>query len=490
MNILMVASECTPFAKTGGLADVLGSLPIYLSKMGHDVRVVIPKYGFIDINKFKIKKEIPIMSVWMGNKEEWCAVHSTIYKEIKIYFVEFNLYFERNGIYHDNGFNDYEDNPKRFAFLSRAALEICKEIKFFPDIIHSHDWQTALIPAYLKVWHWNDPFFSKTASILTIHNIAYQGIYPAHHYPYLGFGREYFVSDIFECYGAINFLKAGIYFADFITTVSPKYAIETKEPFGGFGLAPYLNARGDRYIGILNGVDYDVWNPETDPFLPANYFLNDLSGKLICKKELQKRMGLEQNVKIPIIGIVSRFVEQKGLFLLLECLENILNNMVVQFAVLGAGDNRLESFFYYIPSKHRGKIGSYIGYNEELAHLIEAGSDFFLMPSLYEPCGLNQIYSMKYGTLPIVRAVGGLDDTVENYNEANGEGTGFKFYEASSNAIYYTVGWVVSTYFDRKHHMKKLIKNAMSKDFSWSKSAEKYEELYKKAIKVKKGELL
>lgn len=488
MNILMAASECSPFAKTGGLADVVGSLPIYLARMGHDVRVVIPKYSFINFKNYELKKEIPILGVWMGNKEEWACVYSTEVKGVKIYFVEFNLYFDRNGIYHDSAFNDYEDNPKRFAFLSRAALEICKAVNFKPDVLHSHDWQTALLSAYAKVWHWNDPFFYKSVNILTIHNIAYQGIYPKYHYPYLGFGEEFFIPDIFECFGAINFLKAGIFFADYVTAVSPKYAMETKEPFGGFGLAPYLNAKKDRYIGILNGVDYDVWDPAKDPFIPANYSIEDMKGKAICKKELQKRMGLEQNKDIPIIGIVSRFVEQKGLHLLLECLDDIVRNMVVQFVVLGAGDKRLESFFYYLPSKYPGRVGSYIGYNEELAHLIEAGSDFFLMPSLYEPCGLNQIYSMKYGTLPIVRAVGGLDDTVENYDEATGNGTGFKFYEASPKAIYYTVGWAISTYFDRKRHMKKLIKNAMSKDFSWDKSAKMYEELYIKAIRIKNGE--
>ncbi len=484
----MAASECSPFAKTGGLADVVGSLPIYLARMGHDVRIVMPKYSFINFKGYELKKEIPALSVWMGNKEEWTCVYSTEIKGVKIYFVEFNLYFDRSGIYHDSAFHDYEDNPKRFAFLCRASLEICKALNFKPDIIHSHDWQTALLSAYVKVWHWNDPFFYKSVTMLTIHNIAYQGIYPKHHYPYLGFGEEFFTSDIFECYGAINFLKAGIFFSDYVTTVSPKYCQETKEPFGGFGLAPYLNAKGGKYIGILNGVDYDVWDPARDPFLPANYSVEDLKGKAICKKELQKRMGLEQNKDVPVIGIVSRFVEQKGLHLLVECLDEIMRNMVVQFVILGAGDKRLESFFYYIPSRYPGRIGSYIGYNEELAHLIEAGSDFFLMPSLYEPCGLNQIYSMKYGTLPIVRAVGGLDDTVENYDEATGNGTGFKFYEASAHAIYYTVGWAISTYFDRKKHMKKLIKNAMLKDFSWEKSAKMYEDLYINAIKLKYGE--
>jgi starch synthase len=485
----MVASECSPFAKAGGLADVIGALPVFLKKLGHEVIVVIPKYSFIDVNKYNIKPAVPIMGVWMGTKEEWCAIYSTSTENgVKIFFVEFNLYFEREGIYHDSSFNDYEDNPRRFAFLCRAALELCRVINFVPDVIHSHDWQTALLSAYVKVWHWNDPFFSKAVNVLTIHNLAYQGIYPKYNYPYLGFGEEYFVPDIFECYGSINFLKAGIYFADYITTVSPRYAYETVQPYGGFGLAPYLANKRDKYVGILNGVDYSVWNPDTDRYLPANYSINDLSGKKICKLELQKRMGLERNENIPVIGIVSRFVEQKGLHLLAECIDDVVRNMVVQFAILGAGDKGLESFFYHLPAKYPGKVGSYIGYNEELAHLIEAGSDFFLMPSLYEPCGLNQIYSLKYGTLPIVRATGGLDDTVENYDEATGEGTGFKFYEASGRALYYTIGWAISTYFDRKHHMQKLIKNAMSRDFSWEKSAKEYEKLFEKAIKEKKGE--
>lgn len=488
MKILMVASECIPFAKTGGLADVVGSLPIFLRKLGHDVRVVIPKYGFIDPVKFSLKRRIPLLSVWMGNKEEWCAVDYTFLNDsVPVYLVEFNLYFDRNGIYHDENFNDYEDNPRRYAFLSRAALEICKEEKFVPDVIHVHDWHTALVSAYVKVWHWNDPYFSNSTCILTIHNMAYQGIYPKYNYPYLGFGEEYFTPDIFECYGAINFLKAGIYFADYITTVSPTYARESREPFGGFGLAPYLSNKGERFVGILNGVDYKVWNPETDIYLPANYTVNDLSGKAVCKKELQKRMGLKVDENIPMIGIVSRFVEQKGLNLLVDCIEDILRNMVVQFAILGAGDKYLESFFYHLPGKYPGKVGSFIGYSEELAHLIEAGSDFFLMPSLYEPCGLNQIYSLKYGTLPIVRATGGLEDTVENYDEKTGNGTGFKFYEPSSSALYNTVGWAISTYFDRKEHFLKLIKNAMKKDFSWEKSAKEYESLYEKSIREKKG---
>lgn len=488
LNILVVSSECVPFAKTGGLGDVAGTLPIALKKLGHDVRIVMPKYGFIDSNKFKIKYHHGPMGVQMGNSVEWCTVHeTTIGDGVPVYFIEFNLFFERGGIYHDSEFNDYLDNPKRFAFLSRAALQLCHDLDFKPDIVHANDWPTALLPAYLKVWHWNDPVLGNAASVLTIHNIAYQGIYPKSHYPYIGLGEQNFTWDKFECFGYVNFLKGGVVFADVVNTVSPSYAKETKTPEGGYGLAPYLTDRGDNYYGILNGADYAEWDPATDKMIPANYSADDLSGKKKCKKELQKRMDLVQDDTIPIVGVVARFVSQKGLDLLADRIVSMVHDMKVQFAILGHGDKGLEWYFGGLPARYGGKIGAFIGYNNELAHLIEAGCDFFLMPSLYEPCGLNQMYSMKYGTLPIVRATGGLDDSVENYDEKTGEGTGFKFYEPSAKAIYYTVGWAVSTYYDRKEHMKKMIKNAMARDFSWEKSAREYEKLYEKAIRNKKA---
>jgi starch synthase len=488
LNILMVSSECVPFAKTGGLGDVVGSLPIALKKLGHDVRVVIPKYGFIDSSKYKIRYHHGPMGVWMGDREEWCVIHeTTIGDGVPVYLVEFNLYFERSGIYHDSDFNDYLDNPKRFSFLSRAALQLSKDLDFHPDIVHANDWQTALLPAYLKTWHWNDPVLGKAASVLTIHNIAYQGIYPKLNYPYIGLGESNFTWDKLECFGYVNFLKGGVVFADALNTVSPTYALETKTADGGYGLAPYLNDRGGNYYGILNGVDYSDWDPATDKLIPANYSSSDMSGKLKCKRALQKKLDLEPLDDIPIVGVVSRFVSQKGLDLLAERIVSIVQDMKVQFAVLGYGDKGLEWFYGGLPARHGGKIGAFVGYNNELAHLIEAGCDFFLMPSLYEPCGLNQLYSMKYGTLPIVRATGGLEDSVENYNEKTGEGTGFKYHEPSSKAIYYTVGWAVSTYYDRKEHLKKMIQSAMAKDFSWEKSAKEYEKLYDKAIRNKKS---
>lgn len=488
MNVLFIASECAPFCKTGGLADVVGALPKALKKLNLNPIVVIPKYSANNYHGQTPERVLYSMGVWMGNCIEWCAVDRVYLNgDIPVYLIEFEKYFNREGLYHDNDFKDYGDNARRFAFLTRAGLQLCKDIGFKPDIVHAHDWQTSLAGAYLKIWHWNDPILGGAASVLTIHNAAYQGIYPREDYLYAGLQEINFTSEKFESYGAFNMLKGGIYFSDIVNTVSPTYAREISAPFGGFGMAPYLANKGDRFFGILNGVDYEEWNPEIDKFIPANYSINNLKGKIDCKLALQKEMLLEQRYDIPIIGVVSRFVHQKGLDLLAEAIEGIVNNMIVQFAILGAGEKYLEDFYYNLPARYPGKIGSFIGYNNRLAHLIEAGSDFFIMPSLYEPCGLNQIYSLKYGTLPIVRATGGLDDTVEQYDERTGEGTGFKFYEPSARAIYYTVGWAVSTFYDRKDHMKKMIKSAMAKDFSWEKSAKEYIKAYNRAIEIKKS---
>ena len=280
----------------------------------------------------------------------------------------------------------------------------------------------------------------------------------------------------------MNFLKGGIVYADMVNTVSPTYARETRTAELGYGLAPYLNDRGDDYVGILNGVDYSQWNPAVDTLIPARYTADDLSGKAVCKRELQRRFELEENPNMPIVGVVSRLVEQKGLDLLAQSIQRIVESMLVQFVHLGSGDKGLETFFGSLPRRYPGRIGASIGYNNELAHWIEAGSDFFIMPSIYEPCGLNQIYSLKYGTLPIVRATGGLDDTVQQYDEATGAGTGFKFWEPSPTAIYYAVGWAVSTYFDRRPHIEQMIHTAMAQDYSWEKSAAEYELLYERAL--------
>ncbi len=483
LRIVMVASEAVPFVKTGGLADVVGALPQALSALGHDVRVVLPKYGAIDTPAHPLRPLIQPLGVWMGDTEEWCAVYTTETQgDVPIYLIESDKYFARPGLYHDDALNDYLDNPRRFAFLTRAALQLCRDLPFAPHIIHAHDWQTALAPAYLKIWHWNDAVLGPAASVLTIHNIGYQGVYPADHYPYLGLQWGNFTSGKLEDHGRINFLKGGIHYADLVTTVSPTYAQETRTPEYAHGLAPYLNDRRDDYLGILNGVDYSAWDPETDPLIPATYTRRDLRGKAICKEALQRRLGLDVDPTLPIVGVVSRFAHQKGLDVLAAAIEPVLADMVVQFAILGSGDPDLETFYARLAQRYPGRVGVHIGYDNGLAHWIEAGADFFAMPSRYEPCGLNQIYSLRYGTLPIVRNTGGLADTVTQYDERTGSGTGFKFDALAPQAVHGTIGWAVSTWYDRPHHIAKMRRKAMTLDFSWQKSAHAYVEAYTQAI--------
>jgi len=414
-------------------------------------------------------------------------VHRGVNQEIPVYFIEANKYFDRFGLYHDAEFHDYLDNPRRFGFFTRAALQFCHDLSFAPDIVHAHDWQTALAPAYLKIWHWDDPLLGAAASVLTIHNIAYQGVYPVSDYDYLGLQWVNFSPEKFEDHGKINFLKGGLYYADVVNTVSPTYAKETRAPSGGHGHAPFLNARGQDYVGILNGVDYSVWDPAKDPLIPANYSAHDLSGKAECKRALQQRFLLNLEQDTPLFGIISRFVPQKGLDVLQATLDRLLASMRMQFVVLGAGDKGLEWYYGGLPSRYPGRVGSYIGYHEEIAHWIESGADFFLMPSRFEPCGLNQIYSLRYGTLPVVRATGGLDDTVQQYDQLNGSGTGFKFWDLSPEAIFYTIGWVINTYEDRRKQMRAMIRSAMKQDFSWERSANEYLQLYRQAIRNKQS---
>ncbi len=485
-NILFVASESVPYAKSGGLADVVGALSKTLAQNGHKVLVVMPYYASIP-REMILSDETPFsMNVWMGDTEEWCLVHpKKINGNLTYYFIDFQRYFYREGMYHNLAMHDYMDNPKRFSFLSQAAMYLCKTLQIKIDIVHAHDWQTSPALAYLKTHHWDDKCLGGAAGMLTIHNIGYQGKYPKEDYEYLGFRHEDFNQYVFEDFGGLNLLKGGIHFADMVNTVSPAYANETLTPDYSHGLDNFLRLKGESYIGILNGVDYSEWDPSTDDLIAKNYSFNNIYDKKICKKTLREKFGLSHDDS-PIIGIVSRMAEQKGLHLLANCIEAIVGNMKVQFAILGSGDKNLEGYFASLPSKYPGQIGVHVGYDNKLAHMIEAGSDFFIMPSLYEPCGLNQIYSLRYGTLPVVRATGGLDDTVEQYDEKTGEGTGFKFYDANERAIYNTVGWAISTWYDRPEHYKSMQKRAMSKSFSWKDSAAKYEVAYDKAIELKK----
>ncbi len=483
LRILFVASECFPFAKVGGLADVVASLPKVLIKNGHDVRILIPFYSSINREKYGIEFA-KSSCVHMGNGEEqWIGVHrSMLDEQVPVWLIDCERFFGRPGIY-DQPWGEYTDNAFRYALLSKAALQVCKDTAFVPDVMHAHDWPTALVPVFLNTWDRLMSPLSATASVLTIHNIGYQGIYHASAFPYIGVGIEHFHSDKFEDHGNINMLKAGIWFADSITTVSPTHAQEILGPIGGRGLAPHLFHRRGDLFGILNGADYEHWNPETDSMIPMKYAVDSLAGKGICKLALQERMGLDVRAAWPLFGIVSRFAQQKGFDMLREALPWALNHMVLQLVVLGTGDPGMEDSFRKMAQHYHGRVGVHIGFSNELAHWIEAGSDFFLMPSLYEPCGLGQMYSLKYGTLPIVRATGGLEDTVENYNESTGEGTGFKFLDPTPRALHDTIGWAVSTWFDRPHHIEQLRRAAMVQDFSWEKSAREYEQVYRHAIK-------
>ncbi len=485
LKILFVVSECAPFAKTGGLADMVAGLAKALRRMGHDVRVLLPLYSFIDRQGYGLKL-IGSHCVHMGgNVEHWIGLHEAhVDDEVPTWFVEYDNYFGRMGIY-DGPQGHYADNAYRFAMLSKAALQVCKDRSWIPDVMHVHDWPTALVAVFLKTWDRILSPLSNTASVLTIHNIGYQGVYPADVMSYIGIGQDHFTPDGLEDHGRVNLLKAGIVYADAITTVSPTHATEILDPIGGMGLAPYLNNRRRDLFGILNGVDYEHWNPETDRFIPAHYSAKDMSGKAVCKAELQKRMGLEVRPDLPLFAIVSRFAPQKGFNLLREALPPALSQMAKQLVVLGSGDPETEEFFRWLARSYAGRVGVHIGFNNELSHLIQAGSDFLLMPSLYEPCGLSQIYAMKYGTLPVVRATGGLEDTVINYNEATGEGTGFKFYQPTPLALQNTIGWANATWYDRPHHIVKMRQLAMAQDFSWPRSAAQYVRVYEHAIRNK-----
>lgn len=485
-TILIVTSESVPYAKSGGLADVTGALSKSLSERGHRVVVVMPYYSSIPKDFIKSEQKPISLNVWMGNTEEWCfAFPKKINENLEYYFIDFQKYYFREGMYCNRAQQDYIDNPKRFAFLSQAALYLCKAKQIKIDIVHTHDWQTSAALAYLKTHHWNDACLGKAAGVLTIHNIGYQGKYPKNDYEYLGFRNTDFNSNVFEDYGNINLLKGGIHFADVVNTVSPTYALETLTEEHSFGLHDYLKAKGSNYLGILNGVDYDEWDPLNDSYIKKTYSTRNMSGKEICKNDLRTYFSLDNN-ESPIIGVVSRMADQKGLNILANSIEAIVNNMYVQFVILGSGDKNLESYFLAIAKKYPGKIGVQIGYNNKLAHKIEAGSDFFIMPSRYEPCGLNQIYSLRYGTLPIVRSTGGLEDTVEQYNEKNGDGTGFKFNDLTERSIYDVVGWAISTWYDRPNHYKLMQKRAMLRSFSWTDSAKHYEEAYAIAIASRK----
>ena len=479
MNILFTASECYPFAKVGGLADVVYALSKSLAKLGHNVKVVIPRYYIIDRSTLEHVPGVLIANI--GGKDYYAGVFKSHLpnSDVEIYFIDYELFFGRKSIYTDENGKGYVDNGKRFTFFSIASLMLTKIINFKPDIIHANDWHTASQCALIKTRFRDD--FKDTRCVLTIHNLQHQGMFDKSLMELLGIGWEHFNSFEFEALGCVNLLKGGIKFADAVTTVSPKYAKEIQTPEFGFGLHEHIRAYAYKLYGILNGVDYEVWNPKIDKYIAKNYDLDDLSGKKECKGNLQGVFGLEIRDDIPIIGFIGRFVKQKGTELIATVIYRLLD-LPLQMVFLGSGEKWAEELFSKVNSTHQN-LKVFIGYNDELAHKIEAGSDLFLMPSLFEPCGLNQIYSLRYGTLPIVRAVGGLDDTVENFDPYTKSGWGFKFYDATPEALFNTVKWALETWLYDKEAIEVMIKRAMSKTFNWNESAKQYEKVYECAFR-------
>ncbi|MDR2729456.1 MAG: glycogen synthase [Treponema sp.] len=499
MKILMISSEAVPWVKTGGLADMVSSLSINLAKLGHNVRIVIPRYYPIDRSNLKM---LPgAMGTPLGGGiEEWSAVYTTVMpgttrkNPVKVYFIDHEIYFGRDGVYGCPSESDFIDNPRRFTFFCRAAFQLCRKTRWFPDVLHAHDWPAAIAPVYLKFTErvsGRTGGFENTVSILTIHNLGYQGIYNKDNFNYTGLGWDVFYNGGFEDWNMLNMLKAGLYSSDKLNTVSPNYAEETKQQAHGFRLDGVLRYRGADYSGILNGIDHKVWNPEKDKLIPEAYSVKNMAGKAKAKEELQKEFGLPQDAAVPLIGMVTRLTDQKGVGELFGPAYGpawaICRDMNLQMVLLGSGEawceNEIKSLASRLPN-----FKCRIGYSEKASHLVEAGSDFFLMPSLYEPCGLNQMYSLAYGTLPIVRRTGGLADTVENYNEATGGGTGFMFDQLNPSSIYNTVGWAVWAWYNRREHIEKMRLRGMKKDFSWEQSAAQYVELYEKTIKAVNGD--
>jgi starch synthase len=480
MHIAFAASECVPFAKTGGLADVVAALPPALVKLGHKVTVFLPRYKQTKLEK--PRRVISSITIPFDDRYRFCSViDGGEHDGVQFYFIDYPPFFERDGLY-GTPLGDYHDNAERFALFSRATLEAAK-ILGAPDLFHCHDWQTALIPILLKTLYAEDPAFAGTPSVFTIHNMGYQGIFAPEILPLLMLPWDLFTMTKMEFYGKVNFLKGAITFADFITTVSRKYAQEIQTAEYGFGLEGVLRARAGTVAGILNGVDYSQWNPETDPFIAAQYSDADVRGKATCKQDLLKEFGLAPETRLPVVGIVSRFAAQKGFDLILQVADRLAREEAI-FVTLGSGDREYEEMFRRLNKQYPQKFAVKVAYDNRLAHKIEAGSDMFLMPSHYEPCGLNQIYSLRYGTVPIVRATGGLDDTIEQFDPLTLKGTGFKFKEYTGEALLETVRKAISVYQD-KEAWHALMHNGMVQEYSWAASAREYVKVYERAKQAK-----
>ncbi len=481
LKICLVSSELTPLAKTGGLADVSAALSVFLGNKGHDIRVLIPFYSAIDTKTLAITPEPSLqnLSIQIGNHQLNYSIDTTILPNtaLKIYLLRCPALYDRTGIYTDGS-----DEHLRFIFLSRVAIEMCQHMGFAPDIFHCHDWHTALTPLFLKTHYAWDNLFKNTRSVLTIHNIGYQGIFDARILHDMGMqdaAEKLYQEDMSQ--NLVNFLKTGVLYSDLLTTVSPTYAREILGSSYGMGLQHLLRQRQDSLVGILNGVDNEEWNPRTDKLIPYTYDARATSGKKKNKKALMQELELDYSDDIPLIGLVSRLTTQKGIDLIQQAVPELIEQRHFALAVLGSGEPGYQQFFSELQQRYRNRVCFYRGFSNKLAHLIEAGSDLFLMPSQFEPCGLNQMYSLRYGTVPIVRRTGGLADSVQLYEPSSGKGTGIVFDDYSASALKWALNVSLDLYQDKKS-WRKLVRNGMAKDYSWKHQGQLYIDLFRQII--------
>jgi len=489
LKILMAASEAAPLAKTGGLADVAGALTLELARQGHDVRLALPRYRWAGGAAPRLDPwttlAVPVAAGAVAALVERGPYPSRRDTRARVYAIRYDPFFDRPGLYQEGG-GDYPDNLARFAFFSRAVMELIAalgaEEGWTPDVLHVHDWQTALCPVYLKTLYAERSAHARTASLLTVHNLGFQGIFPAADYALTGLDERLFGLQGLEFYGRVSLLKGGLLFADFLNTVSPTYAREIQTAELGFGLDGVLRERSGRLVGIVNGIDTDDWNPAADPHLPRGYSAADPSGKRTCKRALQRELALPVR-NVPLLAMVSRLTAQKGVDLVAEVLPELLA-LDVQVVVLGTGEPMYERLLCDLAGRDTAKLAVRIGFDEPLAHRIQAGADLFLMPSRYEPCGLSQLYSLRYGTIPIVRRTGGLADTVVGYSPLavrEGRATGFLFGEARAEDLLSTILLALKVKKDAGEWAR-LMRAAMATDVSWSRSAATYVELYRRIL--------
>lgn len=490
LRILIVSTEVVPFAKTGGLADVTGALSKILSRMGCEVKTILPKYKMVDEKRYNLKNvDFRLPEIRIGEKTakfkiKQCRLSDS---DTEYLFLENKDYFDRDELYANKKTGqDYEDNDERFILFARGVLETIKALNWKPDLIHCNDWQSALIPAFLKTILAEDQIFGKTSTLLTIHNIAYQGNFPRSTFDKLGLDRGLFYPlSPFEYWGGVNFLKIGISYADLINTVSERYAKEIQSgPEFGYGMEGILKDRSRDIFGVLNGADYEEWGPEKDKLVPYNYGKGNLQVKIKNKEFLLKQAGLQKDGEIPLIGMISRLADQKGFDLLYEIADKLLA-LEVKLIILGTGEQKYHIFLSDLEKKYPDKAKIYLKYDNKLAHLIEAGADIFLMPSRYEPCGLNQMYSLRYGTVPVVRETGGLADTIRDYDPKTQNGTGFVFKDYNGEELLSAIKRALIL-FNNRVAWKNLMFQGMEKDFSWEASAKKYIQLYNKAVSKKR----